>query len=85
MTFHSELTKAMRDGNMTVADVSRWFGVPYQTARGWALGAEPRGGLLAVKALHVALARLGRLVQGKKGFPLPRGNERIKIVEELRA
>lgn len=41
-SFQSRLKKCMRAGNLRVADLARWFEVPYTTIREWVLhGREP--------------------------------------------
>jgi len=44
MTFQKRLKKQMRRREMRVADLARWFKVPYMTMREWVLnGREPAG------------------------------------------
>jgi len=44
MTFQKRLKAAMRQRNMRVSDVARWFDRPYTTVREWVLnGRVPDG------------------------------------------
>lgn len=43
-SFQNRLKKCMRAGNLRVADLARWFDLPYTTVREWVLhGREPGG------------------------------------------
>ncbi len=65
MTFGQRLNKAMRAGNLTVADLARWFDAPYQTVRGWVLmDYEPSGGELDRRQVHALCDRLEKLTTG---------------------
>jgi hypothetical protein len=69
MTFARRLEKVSKDGLLTTADLSTWFGRPYATVRGWLQGYEPWGpnGEEARRALTV----LERAVEHENGFPVP--------------
>jgi hypothetical protein len=42
MTFQKRLKRVMRRHEMRIADLARWFDVPYTTVREWVLyGREP--------------------------------------------
>lgn len=42
VSFQGRLKKCMRNGNLRVADLARWFDRPYTTVREWVLhGREP--------------------------------------------
>ena len=67
------LQACMKRGNLRVADLARWFDRPHPTVRGWALkGIQPGGGPHDVEQVHDQLVVLERLVEARKGFPVPR-------------
>ena len=73
MTFRKRLLAAQAKGDMTTADLHRWFERPYPTIRYWLMGAaadfEPGGprGRLARERLYMLEWAVGR----KIGFPIP--------------
>lgn len=72
-TFQERLEHAMAVGNLTVADLARWFEVPYQTVRGWTKdGHEPSGGPIDCAFVYAKTAKLERAIRKKDGLPLPR-------------
>jgi hypothetical protein len=59
MTFQSRLRACVERGNLTVADLARWFGRPYQTVRCWLHdGWQPAGGPVTVKRMQNRLRHL---------------------------
>lgn len=65
MTFGARLQRTMRSGNLTVADLARWFDVPYQTVRGWIVhDYSPSGG-------ELDRARLQGLCEKLEKLPMP--------------
>jgi len=72
MTFAERLKKAMEGGNLTIADLHRWFEVPYQTVRGWLNGHEPGGGPIDSAYARAKLISLEKAIIRKRGLPLPR-------------
>lgn len=80
MTFQSRLKKCMRDGNLMVADLARYFERPYPTVRNWIFnGAGISGGPDDILAVEKALLRLERLIDKHKMFPVPRLSPRKRI------
>ena len=76
----------MRDGNLTGADLARWFGRPDPTVRGWISGDHELGGApLDVADIETRLAKLEGLLKKKQGLPVPRltPSERIKHLARL--
>jgi hypothetical protein len=68
-SFSSRLRHVMREGRLTVSDLSRWFGRPYGTVRSWLEGRNPWGP--AGEDAHKDLDTLEHAVRNKKGFPVP--------------
>ena len=69
IAFHARLEKAKKQGRLTTADLSTWFGRPYHTVRGWLEGHEPWGpnGEEAIRLMAI----LERAIARRKGFPVP--------------
>ena len=88
MTLAVRLESCLKHGNLTVADLSRWFGRPHPTVRGWiAKGFDPRGGPHDVDYIFSMLDALELLIRKRKELPLQRGigrAARIKHIERLR-
>lgn len=87
MTFQARLRKAQEAGNLTVADLARWFEVPYGTVRGWVQdGHEPSGPPLDRTQIAIALDRLERAIRKRAGFPLRRlsAAARIAALSDIR-
>ncbi len=62
--FQSRLKTCVERGNLTVADLHRWFGRPYATVRSWLDdGYEPAGGPVTVRRAHDRLAALEDFVR----------------------
>ncbi len=58
-TFQQRLRVCVEGGNLTVADLGRWFDRPYATVRCWLHdGWEPAGGPVTRKRAEARLARL---------------------------
>jgi hypothetical protein len=86
-TFQERLLGCLKGGNLTVADLARWFNKPHPTVRGWTNGFEPRGTSSDVDFVFTMLTTLETLV--RKRFKLPiapnvRRADRIKQIDELR-
>ena len=86
-TFQQRLQRLLDTGNMTVADLARWFGKPHATVLGWV-----RGGNLGLPPLDAAFVtaeveRLETLIRKKRGLPVPRmsARKRIAYVNDLRS
>ena len=72
-SFKARLLACQRGGNLTVADLARWFDRPYQTVRSWVeQGTEPGGGPIDREHATQLLGLLETLIEKKKGFPIPR-------------
>lgn len=84
--FAIRLRKVSYSGNLTTADLARWFGRPHATMTAWLNGREPRGGPQDQEHARVMLDTLEMLVKKRKGFPLPqaRQSERIKHLQAVR-
>ena len=87
MTFQKRLQAVLKAGNLTVADLARWFNRPDPTVRGWVVyGGEPGGAPMDSKQIHDLLGALERLVRKSKALPLPRlsPSERLRRLERIR-
>lgn len=86
--FSARLNSCMQDGNLTVADISRWFCRPHPTVRGWIRnGFDPRGGPHDVEYLFSMLDALESTIKKRRDLPLKRGTSRaarIRQIEGLR-
>lgn len=85
--FQARLKHVLRDGNLTVADLARWFDRPDPTVRGWVhqgigLGGTPADARQLLDCLADLEARVGR----RKGFPVPRlsPGRRIEYLANLK-
>lgn len=80
------LVRAMRVGDLTVADLAAWFQIPYPTMRSWALlDRTPRRGSPRAKLAERRM-RLLELAIGK-GLPAPQtlsAQERPRYIGRVR-
>ena len=80
MTFAERLNRVMRDGNLRVADLARWFERPDPTVRSWVKGVLPAGGSADMVDIEKRVAALERLLKQKKVLPVPpRTSPRARI------
>ncbi len=87
MTFQKRLIAVMRDGNLRVADLARWFERPHSTVRSWVQdGYEPSGGPIDRNMVFIQLGFLEKEVRRSKLFPVPRlsPTKRIAYLNEIR-
>ena len=86
-SFSSRLQSIMQQGNLTGADLSRWFDRPDPTVRYWIRGNhELTGPALDVAYVEAQLVKLEKLLKRKKGLPVPRMalTERIAYLAKLK-
>lgn len=86
-TFSDRLTACLQQGNLTVADLARWFDRANATVRSWVRdGHEPRGGPLDAAMTRGQLVMLEKKIAARDGFPVPllSPKERIKHLARLR-
>lgn len=86
-SFSDRLRRVMREGNLTGADLARWFGRPDPTVRGWINDERQfRGAALDQAYVKAQLAKLEKLLGRKQGLPVPRMTlaKRIAYLEGLR-
>ena len=71
MTFQARLRRVLRDGNLTVADLARWFGRKDATVRAWVnSGYGPRGGYRDQVYIQDRLNELERKIfKNEKSIP----------------
>lgn len=85
-TFAQRLQRVQRTGNLTIADLARWFDRPYATMRCWSNGTEPGGGPIDRETVIASLELLEARIKAKRGFPLARMSpqERVARIIEMR-
>jgi hypothetical protein len=85
-SFAGRLQSIMKDGNLTGADLARWFDRPDPTVRGWIRGYELRGPPLDAAYVEAQLDKLERLLKRKQGLPVPRmaPGKRIEHLNRLK-
>ena len=71
MQASSRLKTVMRLGNLTVADLARWFERPDPTVRGWVKGRRIGGPYGDVEDVRRRLEKLEKLIQTGK-LPVPK-------------
>ena len=82
--FSARLSACLEQGNLTVADLSRWFDRPHPTVRGWITnGFSPRGGPHDVEHTHTLLKALEILINKRRGLPLKRGISRAARITQI--
>jgi hypothetical protein len=82
-SFSHRLQHVMEAGNLTGADLARWFGRPDPTVRGWISGDHVLGGAqLDVAYVEAQLIKLEGLLKKKRGLPVPQMT-RIKRKQHL--
>jgi hypothetical protein len=79
MNLEGRFKALMRDGNLTVADLARWFQRPDPTVRGWARGVAVGGAPADKKEISDALHKLEELLRKRKGLPVPRLSPSVRI------
>lgn len=86
-TLAKRLKTCLRDGNLTVADLARWFERPYPTIRGWLNGGAMRGPTQDRWEVLRLLDAIEQRIAKRKGFPVPRlpAVERIRFIAQIRA
>jgi hypothetical protein len=85
--FTARLKAIMRDGNLTGADLARWFDRPDPTVRGWISGTHGLGGpQLDTAYIEAQLDKLERCLKKKQGLPVPRmvPAKRIEYLQQLK-
>ncbi len=81
MTFQQRLQRCRERGNLTVADLARWFGRPYQTVRSWLTeGWEPGDGPVTRRRMEDRLGRLEGVVRSVelRQMPMRQRAERLQ-------
>jgi len=85
--FQARLVRLLEHGNLTVADLARWFGRSHPTVRGWVLrGHRPMGAPGDVKEVMDRTTQLEYLLKRKRGLPVPRMSNRDRgaYIETIR-
>lgn len=86
MKINTRLQAAMQHGNLTIADLARWFERPHPTVRGWVHGTGVGGPPLDVQAVLDRLGHIEVRIKKRKGLPVPQLSpaRRAVYVESLR-
>lgn len=80
MTFQRRLIRVMATGNMTLADLSRWFGRPFPTVRGWVKhGRLPGLAPMDNDRIYTLLDTLEKRIKAEQGFPIPKMSQDRRI------
>ena len=82
-TFQQRLQRCRERGNLTVADLARWFDRPYTTVRSWLTeGWKPGDGPVTQARMEERLARLEAVVREQagelRGLPMRERAERLQ-------
>lgn len=72
ISIQPRLMHALKAGNLTVADLARWFDRPDPTVREWLKGRQPTGAPLDVEHVYELLSLLETLIRKNLRFPIPR-------------
>ena len=85
-TFSERLRRVMLDGNLTGADLARWFDRPDPTVRSWINGINIRGAPLDNAYVEAMLGKLEKLIKTGSVLPVPRmaRGKRLAYLAELR-
>lgn len=84
-TWQQRLAAVQQGGNLTVADLARWFDRPHATVREWVKnGVEPGGGPNDIEHAEALLGLLETMIRKRKGFPVPRLSPRERVAHVTR-
>lgn len=85
MKLDVRLKEVMRGGNLTVADLARWFERPHPTVRGWVHGTGLGGPHGDKQLILTELARIETMIKQKKALPVPRLSpaKRVTYIDAL--
>lgn len=86
-SLQQRLAAILHDGNLTIADLARWFGRPHPTVSGWVRGGQVGGAQLDTAYIWAQVLVLERRIRKRQGFPVPRLSraDRARYLEKLRA
>lgn len=86
MNISKRLTVCLHKGNLTVADLARWFERPDPTVRGWVKGGSVGGPSGDKKDIEQRLRKMETLLELKKRLPIPRMSQRDRAayIEEMK-
>lgn len=76
MNISERLTGCLKKGNLTVADLARWFARPDPTVRGWVKGGTVSGPAGDLDDILARLQRLEGLIKKAKELPVPQMSKR---------
>jgi len=83
-TFRKRLQRCIDRGNLTTADLCRWFDRPYATCRSWLTqGWEPAGGPVTQQRMWRRLEKLETAVRanGRELRDLPMGKRAERLTQ----
>lgn len=84
LSFNQRLVRAKENGELSVSDLHRWFGICRETVSKWVKGVEPNP--YKLPRLEAGLEKLNTAIE-KGLFPMPMDitqYERAKYVEAVR-
>lgn len=88
LDFSERLQRVIREGNLTVADLARWFARPHPTVANWVKGGRMGRELPPLDAAYVMaqLEVLEKRLKKKNGLPVPvmSARKRKRYFEDLR-
>jgi hypothetical protein len=88
-TFQQRLSRCVERGNLTVADLGRWFGRPYPTVRSWLVqGWEPGDGPLTRERMQARLQELETMLRDHghrlRDLPMRERAQRMTSIGNIR-
>lgn len=78
MNISDRLAACLKKGNLTVADLARWFARPDPTVREWVKGGTVNGPPGDLESILVRLRRMEELIKKGKLFPVPQISKRAR-------
>jgi hypothetical protein len=85
--FSHRLRVVLKKGNLRTADLARWFEKPHATVAEWVKkGRNPTAAPHDLEFIIEMLETLEKLVEQKRGFPVPRmrPSQRIEYMEAVK-
>lgn len=85
ITFDQRLKRILRDGNLRVADLGRWYDRRHSTVSGWLAGSAVTGAPLDVEQVYKQTDALEAAIKARE-LPLPKmpAARRLKFLARLK-
>lgn len=84
MNITTRLNACLKGGNLTVADLARWFDRPHPTVTGWVRGGDVGAAPLDLAAIEKKLTTLEQRIRRRKGLPMPPLSPRERVAYILK-